>query len=336
MGSRESLHWPEFTKALCGQMTDRERLGLPEYFVNDRFAADLGEATAEIRGLDRDQLVVLVSSPSAPLTTRYAAGNMLALIGDPRISTLQPTMIDIPGGAVRIGLDVFRIPEVLSRFDKLGLEEAWIKKECPRHEVRLAAYRIAKYPVTNQEYREFLLATRYPELPDSWTFRRFPAERANHPVYTLSAAACDAYAAWISTMTRRKFRLPSEAEWEFAAAGPEGYEFPWGEVFHPSRANTCESGIFSTTPVGIFVEGASAFGILDLAGNVEEYVSDLYRPYPDGDNINDHLRQIHGEYRVARGGSFARFRDLARNSRRHGHNPRSSTYAMGFRLAESL
>lgn len=72
-----------------------------------------------------------------------------------------------------------------------------------------------------------------------------------------------------------------------------------------------------------------------MAGNVEEYVADVYRPYPGGAAIDDHLSQIHGEYRVARGGSFARFRDLARTRRRHGHNPLSATYAMGFRLAET-
>ena len=73
-----------------------------------------------------------------------------------------------------------------------------------------------------------------------------------------------------------------------------------------------------------------------MAGNVEEYVADDYAAYPGGAFIADHLVQIHGRYRVARGGSFARFRDLARTRRRHGFNPRSATYAMGFRLAESL
>jgi len=73
-----------------------------------------------------------------------------------------------------------------------------------------------------------------------------------------------------------------------------------------------------------------------MAGNVEEYVSDQYEAYPDGQLVTDHLVDIHGQYRVARGGSFARFRDLARTRRRHGHNPKSATYAMGLRLAESL
>ena len=64
--------------------------------------------------------------------------------------------------------------------------------------------------------------------------------------------------------------------------------------------------------------------------------SDAYQAYPDGDYVKDHLVDIHGDYRVARGGSFARFRDLARTQRRHGHNPKSPTYAMGLRLAESI
>ena len=73
-----------------------------------------------------------------------------------------------------------------------------------------------------------------------------------------------------------------------------------------------------------------------MAGNVEEYVADQYGPYPGGAWVQDHLVDIHGHYHVARGGSFARFRDLARTRRRHGHNPRSATYAMGFRLAETI
>jgi formylglycine-generating enzyme required for sulfatase activity len=336
MGSKEFIHWPEFDKLLCGQMTDRERLGLPDHFIENRFSAGIEAAIEEIRGLSHQQLVDIVGDKLAPLTSRYAAGNMLALLGDPRISTFDPQMIDIPGGAVSIGLDEQKVPEVLRQFDKLGLSESWIKKECPRHQVWLSPFRIAKYPITNHEYRIFLADTHYSELPDSWTFRRFPVERANHPVYTLSPAACDAYAAWLSEHTGRHFRLPTEAEWEFAASGQGGLEFPWGETFHANFANTCETGIFNTTPVGIFSEGASPFGVMDMAGNVEEYVADQYRPYPGGENIDDHLSQIHGDYRVARGGSFARFRDLARNARRHGHNPRSTTYAMGFRLAESI
>ncbi len=329
-------HWPDFGPALCGTLTDRERLGLPDRYVSPRLGAALKQAFAAQRGQDVEALLRTLASPAATLAQRISSGNLLALLGDPRIRTLQPAMVDVPGGRVLIGLDSDELAAVLGRFAGLGLDRSWIEKECPRHSVSLDAFRLARYPVTNSEYRDFLLDTGHPELPSSWAFRQFPQTHANHPVYTVSAAAADAYARWLALRTGRGFRLPTEAEWEWAAAGPLALEFPWGAVFDADRANTAETGLFDTSPVGAFVGGESAFGIADLAGNVEEYVAGDYAAYPGGTAIADHLVQIHGEYRVARGGSFARFRDLARTRRRHGHNPRSATYAMGFRVAESL
>ena len=329
-------HWPVFRQALCGMMTDRERLGLPDHYVADRFSDSYPAAYDRLRGLAKPVLVALCEETAAPLVDRLAAGNLLALLGDSRIEVFAPGMIRIPGAEAEIGLPPADIDGVLARFAGLGLERPWIAKEAPRHKVAVRTFAIARYPVTNAEYREFLMATGHAEIPDSWHFRRFPADRANHPVYTVSAAAADAYCAWLSEATGRAFRLPTETEWEYAAGGPAGREFPWGATFDADLANTAETGLFQTTPVGIFVGGASPFGVSDMAGNVEEYVADSYAPYPGGDFIADHLVDIHGSYRVARGGSFARFRDLARTRRRHGHNPRSAAYAMGFRLAETL
>jgi len=333
---RISGHWPEFAAPLCGVVDDRRRLGLPDHYVADQFSAQLPDTMDELRGQPRAQLLALVQSPAATLLQRLAAGHLLAWLGDPRIDTLAPPMCEIGAASVSIGLAPAEVAGVMQRFARLGLQEDWIRKECPRHRVQLAPYRIGRYPVTNQEYRDFLLATGYPELPSSWQFRRYPLERANHPVYTLSVAACLAYTAWLSAQTGRSFRLPGEAEWEYAAAGADGREFPWGEQFDPACANTCETGLFDASPVGVFIKGRAWCGALDMAGNVEEYVADQYAPYPGGAQIDDHLVQLNGSYHVARGGSFARFRDLARCQRRHGHNPRSATYAMGFRLAESI
>jgi formylglycine-generating enzyme required for sulfatase activity len=245
-------------------------------------------------------------------------------------------MIQIAGGAVQLGLPFDAVDQVMNNFNGLGLNRSWIEKECPQYSVDLKPYRIGKFPVTNQEYKEFLVATHHPEIPTSWEFRRYPAERANHPVYTITQASADAYANWLTQETGRAFRLPTEAEWEWAATGSDGREFPWGNTFNADYANTCETGIFNTTPIGAFIEGQSPFGVFDMAGNVEEYVCDNYAPYADAAFIKDHLVDIHGQYRVARGGGFARFRDLLRTKRRHGHNPKSPTYVMGFRLAESV
>ena len=334
--SNTSYHWPVFDKILCGTMSDRERLGLPENYVAGRFDADYATIYDLLRKHSVPELVTLCEQPDTTLLQRLVAGNLLALLGDPRINASAPTMIPLKGGEVTIGLAKADVKTVMKNFTGLGLDELWILKECPRHTVRLADYALAKYPITNAEYRRFLLDTGFTELPSSWSFRRYPEERANHPVYSVSADAADAYCQWQAKKTGRAFRLPTEAEWEYAAAGPEGYEFPWGNVFHADHANTAETGLFDTTPVGIFVEGNTPFGHADMAGNVEEYVADSYAPYPGGNWIQDHLVEIHGAYRVARGGGFSRFRDLARTRRRHGHNPRSATYAMGFRLAETL
>ena len=334
--SNPGWHRPVFGETLCGTKTDRERLGLPDHYVPGQFDGDLSGAADRLRPVSRTRLAAICEDPAVPLSDRLAAGTLLGLVGDPRIDPGKPVMIAIAGGSVSIGLDPGGVDAVLERNPGLGLERKWLEKETPAHIVELGPYAIAKYPVTNKEYREFLIETRNPALPSSWAFRRYPAGFSNHPVYTVSPAAADDYAAWLSARTRRRFRLPTEAEWEYAAAGPDGLEFPWGGEFDADRANTAETGLFQTSPVGVFADGNSPFGVADMAGNVEEYVSDLYQPYPGGSFVTDHLVDIHGTYRVARGGCFARFRDLARTRRRHGHNPRSSTYAMGFRLAEDI
>ena len=329
-------HWPHFAEILCGTGTDQERLGLPSHYLERPLRHALELAHARWRSADTDTLLALLGSHDSTLAERLASGNLLALAGDPRIHTRQPDMRDIPGGAVDIGLPAEEVDQVMQAFSGLGLNRIWIDKETPRHSVQLKAFRMARFPVTNSEYREFLLATGYAEIPSSWTFRQFPLERANHPVYTVSANAADAYAHWLARDTGRGFRLPSEAEWEWAASGPQYNVFPWGAEFDPALCNTAETGLLCSSSVGAFVGGESPFGLSDMGGNVEEYVADNYAAYPGGQWIEDHLVQIHGNYRVARGGSFARFRDLARNQRRHGHNPRSAAYAMGFRLAESI
>ena len=330
-----AYHWPIFEEVLCGTMSDRERLGLPDKYLPSRYEAEYQAVYECLRILKKGELVKLSEQANTTLIERLVAGNILAELGDPRIDTINPNMINIKAGEVEIGLPENNIESVLKEYDGLGLDRKWIAKECPRYKVTLQDYSIAKYPVTNQEYRDFLLDSSYSELPSSWHFRRFPKECSNHPVYSVSAKAADAYCQWLAKKTSRNFRLPTEAEWEFAASGKEGYEFPWGNTFKADFANTAETGLFQSSPIGAFIEGNTMTGLTDMAGNVEEYVADNYTAYPGGDFITDHLVEIHGAYRIARGGSFARFRDLARTRRRHGHNPRSVTYAMGFRLAES-
>ncbi len=296
------------------------------------------------------ELMALIADPDQPVTRRHAAGLRLGELGDPRIGAgagagagavgggepLIPDLVDIPAGVCRMGIDLDEVDRVVARWAPLGVERSWILKETPAHEVPVAAFRLGRFPVTNEEFLAYVLATAPTERPSAWGHGTFPLGAANQPVYTVSPGAATRYCAWLAEVTGRRFRLPTEAEWEYAATGGDGRRYPWGAEWDPTRANTAEVGPLTTTPVGIHPHGASPFGVLDLAGNVEELVADDYRPYPGAEAVDDDLTAIHGaSYRVARGGSFARHGDLARCARRHGWYP-SAHYAMGFRLAESV
>lgn len=309
-------------------------MGLPEYFHQTQNLSVPLAVWKELAQETSSRLVERVEDPKCALPVRLAAGNLLAHTNDPRIDILNPPMIGIEGGNVAIGLEANQVDSVMDQMQGLGIDRSWIEKEVPRHSVSLAPYRIAKFPVTNLEYKAFLEDSLAPRLPECWRFGQFPSERANHPVFGVTPDDAQAYVNWLNAKSGRQFRLPTEAEWEYAAAGPQNLQFPWGDRFLPDRCNTAESGLFNTSPIGAFAKGASPFGCMDMAGNVEEYVSNDYAAYPGGRPIEDDLSAVVGVHRVARGGSFTRFRDLARNCRRHGKYPRE-IYVMGFRLAET-
>ena len=159
-------------------------------------------------------------------------------------------------------------------------------------------------------------------------------EPDDHPVWGVSPRLASLFCAWLSSTGTTRFRLPTEAEWEYAARGPSGLAYPFGNRFDPTRCNTAESGIGRTTPVDRYADRASEWGIVDMAGNVEEWTSDVYRPYPGGTFVPDHLSAANrGPYPVLRGGSFARGGDLARCARRHGPHPGPEYRYRGFRVA---
>lgn len=204
------------------------------------------------------------------------------------------------------------IDAVFAAHSDLRVERSWFAKEAPRHEVTLPAFAIARTLVTVEQWSRFaeevgLPAPQQPPGP-------------NHPIDGIRWDEANYFCAWLADKHRLRVRLPSESEWERAARGGDAREYPWGDRYEPGRANLAELRLRKTTPVGSFPSGASPFGILDLAGNVDEWTATLYEPYPGAPPYAPSAADantVATDPHVTRGGGFIHHRDLARCARRH-------------------
>jgi formylglycine-generating enzyme required for sulfatase activity len=143
-------------------------------------------------------------------------------------------------------------------------------KKCVYTKVYLSEFQISKYPVTNAQYKEFLIATNH-NRPSSPFFAQFDLgkmEYANHPVSWISWFDATAFCQWIGG------RLPTGVEWEKSASGDAGLVFPWGNTWRENHCNSLEAGKKMTTPVDQYPQGVSPYGVYDMAGNVWEWTDE--------------------------------------------------------------
>ena len=198
-----------------------------------------------------------------------------------------------------------------------------LDREAPAHDVDLDAFYISKFEVTNREWRRFRDDPGYDD-PEFWPGGRvMPRDQVpywtqpnNHgggtpnsddyPVIGVNWDAATAYCSWLSAKTGKRYRLPTEAEWEKAARGTDGRRFPFGDAMDRTRANYVGAQTYDTVmPVGSFPAGASPYGALDMAGNVLEWTQDWYdRDYYSVSPRRNPRGPASGAYRVVRGGSF--------------------------------
>lgn len=228
----------------------------------------------------------------------------------------------VPAGDVIVGTPPEQLDAVWRDLSDLGVERTWLVKETPRHVLRVEEFWIARTPVTVADWLEFGR-----DAPE-------PADRGDLPVSGVAWADAVAFCAWASERTGLTLRLPTEPEWERAARSDDAREFPWGDTFDPARANLHEHGADGPLPVGSLPLGASPFGVLDLAGNVDEWTATEYAPYPGAPAEVPAREAWAFDPHITRGGAWFHGRDLARCARRHGaYEP--GYRGVGFRLATS-
>jgi serine/threonine protein kinase len=178
--------------------------------------------------------------------------------------------------------------------------------------VDLPGYYLAQLPVTNAQYKVFVKATGHP-APRHWKKGRIPRGRKSHPVVNVSWHDAVVFCEWAGC------RLPTEHEWEKGARGTDGLEYPWGDEWEEERCNTAEAGIGDTTPARKHPQGASPYGLLDMAGNVWEWCQDW--------------AEEKKKHKVLRGGAWDQPSARARCASRHKWHPESGSDMIGFRVA---
>jgi formylglycine-generating enzyme required for sulfatase activity len=223
--------------------------------------------------------------------------------------------------------------------------QAAFTNEYPAHPVTLTGFWIDRTEVTNGQYRRCEDSGACTQPVESGSYYRSsyysdPAY-ANYPVIWVTQGQAANYCAWAGG------RLPTEAEWEYAARGPESTIFPWGNEFDGARLNYCDKncdagpndpsvddGYADTAPVGSYPAGASWAGALDMAGNVREWVADWYGVYLPGLQA-DPVGPETGEGHIPRGGAWLDKPDDVRSANRGENSIDYTRHKVGFRCALS-
>jgi sulfatase modifying factor 1 len=257
------------------------------------------------------------------------------------------TMVLVHGGTIQVGIDTNEI----RRFAKIfGITDLQLfEDEVPKHLVNVDDFYMDKRLVTNAQFKSFTDVNPAwqpgrvsPQFDNGnylkhWIKLTGPFAKASHPVVNVNWYAAVAYCKWAGK------RLPSEAEWEYAAHGGLDALFPWGnEPVDETRANYGGSGLGTTSPVGRYP--ANRYGLFDMAGNVWEFTRDEWKPYPATTAGNPLARERQSREaaeflqvttrRVIRGGSFDGAPVNLWVDYRDSHPPNGSREFVGFRCAK--
>ena len=253
---------------------------------------------------------------------KFAHRSILEFLISQKLAAGDPAFAQIPHSLLSDQIKTFLLEGIDKHPSKLSVQIRYSILSVPfeggeytvkeaNQKVILAPFSMAMFPVTNLEYEEF--------NPSHKAHRDKYSDQDDQPVVYVSWQEAVDYCAWLSEKTGALYRLPTEAEWEYAASGAGKREYPWGnEPPSPKRANYEASKIGGTTPVGTYSLGRTPEGLYDMAGNVWEWCVDWY--------------DKEQKYRVVRGGSFSNFALRMRCSDRNLWYPAGRLVLIGFRV----
>jgi len=285
------------------------------------------------------------------------AGITLAKLGDPRFDPdrfflpKEPMLgfVHIPADDFLMGTKEEDIPKLVEKF---GGEEDLYKDETPQHPVPVESFYIARYPVTVAQFKKFV------EDKKDYTPSNTDSLRGvdNHPVRYVSWYDAMEYCKWLTEKLKEiapNFKgeenadfwrgiesgkyivtLPSEAEWEYAARGKQGRNFPWeANEIKPEYANYAATNINTASTVGMFLLGKTPEGLYDMAGNVWEWTRSNYKEYPyKKDDGREDTSADKNVARVLRGGAYYDNERRVRCASRNDFYPHYWSLNFGFRV----
>lgn len=233
------------------------------------------------------------------------------------------------------GMDFVRVPAGKFLMGSTKENKLAFGNEQPQHAVDIPYdFWMARYPVTNELYNAYVKAKGTKHPVSGWE------KKKDHPVTYVNWQDVIEYCRWLNNLLKGELppglilRLPGEAEWEKAARGEKGSEWPWGNTFDKNKCNSSEGGKGDTTPVGLYSpQGDSPFGCADMAGNVWEWTHSLKKGYPYKANDGREDEKASGN-RALRGGSFDDDEGDARGASRD-VDLYSRDVLYGFRVAAS-
>jgi serine/threonine-protein kinase len=258
-------------------------------------------------------------------------------------------MLYVPAGQFEMGSEDSEVDAALQMcltYYQAGCKRSWFEVEQPVHTVQLDAYWIDQTEVTNAQYSICVGAGSCvpPASSNSDTRSAYYNDPAfaTYPVIHVDWWQARTYCQWAGG------RLPTEAEWEYAARGPGRRIYPWGDEYDGTRLNSCDvtcrydwaddtydDNFRDTAPVGSYPNGGSWVGTQDQAGNVWEWVADSFGAYSPFMQLNP-AGPSSGAMRVVRGDAADGSRSVSRSAARHGMSPSSTYEYRGFRCAVSV